>query len=96
MLKFICMIRELFVSLKVTKTLTHMEKEWEIRPYFKNELAQAYAPEISQKAAVNRLSLWIKLNNPLFEALLSTGYQSNQRVFTSRQVELIFKYLGEP
>ncbi|MBR5203930.1 MAG: DUF4248 domain-containing protein, partial [Bacteroidaceae bacterium] len=29
----------------------------EIRPYYKSELAQAYAPDITLKAALNRLAL---------------------------------------
>lgn len=73
-----------------------MEKQWRVRPYYKNELAQAYAPDISPGAALNRLALWIRVNTSLSEALAQTGYQSKQRVFTSKQVALIFEYLGEP
>ena len=65
-----------------------------IRPYSKSELAQAYAPEITSQA--NRLAAWIRLNRPLTEALRQTGYYTKQRLFTSRQVALIFEYLGEP
>ena len=36
-----------------------------IRPYSKSELAQAYAPEITSQAALNRLAAWIRLNRPL-------------------------------
>ena len=64
-----------------------------IRPYSKSELAQAYAPEITSQAALNRLAAWIR---PLTEALRQTGYYTKQRLFTSRQVALIFEYLGEP
>mgnify|MGYP000563951655 CR=1 FL=1 len=64
-----------------------------IRPYSKSELAQAYAPEITSQAALNRLAAWIRL---LTEALRQTGYYTKQRLFTSRQVALIFEYLGEP
>ena len=39
---------------------------------------------------------WIRLNRPLTEALRQTGYYTKQRLFTSRQVALIFEYLGEP
>ena len=39
--------------------------EYRIRPYYKIELAQAYAPDISPGAALNRLALWIKTNNRL-------------------------------
>ena len=67
-----------------------------IRPYYKSELAQAYAPDICQGAALNRLALWIRTNKQLAEALRSTDYRTTQRMFTSKQVALIFEYLGEP
>ena len=67
-----------------------------VRPYYKSELAQAYAPDISPGAALNRLATWIKTNPQLTEALKETNYRVNQQLFTSRQVALIFEYLGEP
>ena len=67
-----------------------------IRPYYKSELAHAYAPDICQGAALNRLALWIKTNSRLTEALRETDYRVTQRMFTSRQVALIFEHLGEP
>ena len=73
-----------------------MGKEWHIQPYNKSELAQAYAPEITLKSALNRLALWIKINAPLSEALQESGYHPKQRILTARQVELIFHYLGKP
>lgn len=73
-----------------------LENEWPVKPYYKRVLAQAYAPDISPVAALNRLALWIKLNEPLSKALLETGYNLHRQVFTSRQVELIFRYLGRP
>ena len=72
------------------------ETEWEAHPYSKRELAMAYAPEISPTSAVNRLKLWIRHNGELYEALLKTGYRDRQRLFSSRQVELIFEFLGKP
>ena len=72
------------------------EKEWRVRPYYKSELAEAYAPELAPGSALNRLALWIKTNTHLTEALAQTNYRTNQRMFTSRQVALIFEYLGEP
>ena len=68
----------------------------EIRPYYKSELAEAYGPNICPRAALNRLALWIKTNTQLTEALKQTNYRSTQQIFTSRQVALIFEYLGEP
>ena len=73
-----------------------MEKEYRIRPYYKSELAEAYAPFLAPGSALNRLAHWIDLNVPLSEALAKTGYRRSQRVFTSRQMALIFEYLGEP
>lgn len=73
-----------------------MEKEYRIRPYYKSELAEAYAPFLTTNSALNRLALWIDLNPSLSEALAQTGYRRTQRIFTSRQVALIFEYLGEP
>lgn len=72
------------------------EKAWPVRPYYKRELAEAYAPDIAPVSALNRLALWFKQNSRLSEELLSTGYKSRQQVFTSMQVELIFRYLGRP
>ena len=77
-------------------TIQSNRKIMKIRPYSKSELAQAYAPEITSQAALNRLAAWIRLNRPLTEALRQTGYYTKQRLFTSRQVALIFEYLGEP
>ena len=67
-----------------------------VRPYYKSELAEAYAPTLTTHSALNRLALWIDLNPQLSQALAQTGYRRTQRVFTSRQVALIFEYLGEP
>ena len=67
-----------------------------VRPYYKSELAQAYAPDICLGAALNRLALWIKTNTQLSEALRETDYRVTQRMFTPRQVALSFEYLGEP
>ena len=73
-----------------------MGKTYRIRPYYKSELAEAYAPCLTSTSALNRLAHWINQNDRLSEALAQTGNRRNQRVFTSRQVALIFEYLGEP
>lgn len=78
------------------KTIEPEDKEWRIRPYSKKELVQAYAPDISAGAALNRLAQWINLNTALRQALDEAGYRTCQRMFTSRQTELIFRYLGTP
>lgn len=67
-----------------------------IQAYSKKELALAYAPNLSMSGALNRLAEWIRHNPALVRALEETGYTVRQRVFTCKQVELIFEYLGEP
>ena len=37
-------------------------EEWPVRPYSKSELARAYAPEIGERSALNRLSRWLRGN----------------------------------
>ena len=58
--------------------------------------ATAYAPEISPVSALNRLAEWMRYNDRMTRELGDTGYRPRQRVFTSLQVELIFRYLGRP
>ena len=72
------------------------EKEWPVRPYCKRELAVAYAPDIAPASALNRLASWLKRNRQLTAELEQTGYKPRQQIFTSLQVELIFRYLGKP
>lgn len=72
------------------------EKEWNIHPYYRRELAMAYAPDLAPESAVNRLSQWFKFNKQLAEELRRHGYRPRQQVFTSAQVEIIFRYLGKP
>lgn len=67
-----------------------------IQSYSKQELARAYAPNLSISAALNRLAQWIRNNTELMGHLLRSGYHIRQKVFTSYQVRLIFEYLGEP
>ena len=72
------------------------KEAWHVPPYSKRELAEAYAPNISAVPALNRLAQWFRYNLQLSEALLQTGYKKRQQIFTSMQVELIFRYLGRP
>lgn len=59
-------------------------------------LATDYSPRISHKAAVKKLSSWIRRCMPLFDALCRTGYCPRARTLTPAQVRLIYHYLGEP
>lgn len=67
-----------------------------LRPYTKSELATMYFPIGSTSNALRRLNRYIHHAHGLLPALLATGYRTNDRHFTRRQVQLIFEYLGEP
>ena len=69
---------------------------WPVKPYYKRDLAVAYAPDITPVAALNRLSSWVHHHKVLYRALADSGYTDRQRMFNSVQVELIFRYLGRP
>ena len=68
----------------------------QIRPYRKTELARAYAPKLTDGSALNRLSRWLHRNETLYTALKEAGYSERQRIFSIRQVRIIFEHLGEP
>lgn len=72
------------------------EFEYEICACRKIDLAQDYAPELSPHAATNRLSRWLRYNPHLWAELQASGYKPQQKMFTSKQVSIILKHLGEP
>ena len=67
-----------------------------INPYTKQELAQLYCPNANGSNAIRTLNNWISINADLQRELHATYYNKWAKNFTSRQVELIVKYLGEP
>lgn len=86
-------------SKKTTKVMKQKEdntEEWVIKPYYKRDLAVAYAPDITPVAALNRLASWIHHHKVLYQALIDSGYNDRQRIFNSVQIGLIFLYLGRP
>ena len=72
------------------------ERVFGVSPMSKKELAMAYAPELSESGAYKRLRQWLHFNKQLMAALYEANYRDSQRVFTSRQVQIIFEHLGEP
>lgn len=72
------------------------EKEFPTRVYSKEELAMLYKPDLCITLALQNLSRWIGMNKPLVAKLEEVGYNKYRRSFTPREVQLIFKYLGEP
>lgn len=65
-------------------------------PLSKSQLAHLYSPDLKTSAALNRLSRWIKGDSELTDALHQAGYHPHQRILTSRQVQIILDYLGDP
>ena len=62
----------------------------------KSELALLYFPMSNPSDAVRNLMKMIIFCKPLHAELQSTGYQTTQRFFTPKQLDLIYTYLGEP
>lgn len=62
----------------------------QIKSLSKSELAHLY------EVSIQTLSNWIDLNSKLKEDLKETDYQKTSRIFTPKQVSIIFKHLGEP
>ncbi len=67
-----------------------------VRTYGKSELAMKYCPDAEPASAVRTLMRWIKRNKELSTDLNEIGYYPLRRTFLSREVELIFNYLGKP
>ena len=64
--------------------------------YTKRELAMLYFPNCSPKAATNNLARWINRTFELRQLLTDAGYKPANRYFTVRQIELIYRFFGEP
>ncbi|MBR1566476.1 MAG: DUF4248 domain-containing protein [Oscillospiraceae bacterium] len=65
-------------------------------PESKAQLAALYAPCLSERGALKRLQAWIDFNPRLARALERAGFRKRQKLLTPRQVDIIYKYLGEP
>ena len=73
-----------------------MNGPFQIRTYGKGELAQLYAPYVTQAAACKKLMYWFSLQPQLVEALKCHGLTDKSRTFTPIQVRLIVEAIGEP
>ena len=65
------------------------EKKFEIRAYYKSELAMIYFPQMSRRNAVSRLNGWLRINRNL-------SYLLEINDFTPSQVQQIVDECGEP
>lgn len=76
--------------------LTNLTNLTNMKVYSKRELAMLYFPGVTPKAATNRLAGWIKRSEELSRQLAEAGYKPANKLFTVRQLKIIFAYLGEP
>lgn len=67
-----------------------------IQTYSKSQLAALYLPDIQPASARRTLRSWIAKNTALQDALARTGYCEKSILLTPAQVELFFKFLGNP
>ncbi|MBQ0159428.1 MAG: DUF4248 domain-containing protein [Bacteroidales bacterium] len=63
---------------------------------FKYDLAQAYFPDVSPASAARLLNRELHHNPDLWQSLLDANYSPSQKRFTPLQVQIIYRYLGEP
>lgn len=64
--------------------------------YSKRAIAHLYFPDAKPESAEKHLMVWIKQCKGLMEQLQAEGYKNCNKLFTPRQKELIFEYLGDP
>lgn len=63
---------------------------------FKQDLAKAYFGDRCKEIARRELARAIHTNARLMDELLAADYDKSQKRLTPRQVQIIYKYLGEP
>lgn len=65
--------------------------------YYHTEIALLYFPDApSKKSAARKLTKWIKKDFMLKERLALVGYVTRQRIFTPKQIQVLYEFLGEP
>lgn len=67
-----------------------------MKVYTKRELAMLYFPKAVPKTATNRLARWINRSDELRRRLEEAGYSPKNKLYTVRQIRIIFDILGEP
>ena len=73
-----------------------METTFRIRPYGRMELAQAYLPAMTPKAAHRKLQHLIAIYPGLADRLHDMGYRPTERLYSPAMVRAIVEALGEP
>ena len=64
--------------------------------YGHQELGILYFPNALPKSASQLLSRWIQRDPDLLDELTNAGYRKGQRLYTPKQISIIFDHLGKP
>jgi hypothetical protein len=73
-----------------------MEKQFEIRTYGFNELAQLYFPNVTKTSATKMFSSWINSNASLNEKLKILNWKKGSRNLTPKQVKALIGHFDPP
>lgn len=73
-----------------------MDKQFEIRTYGYNELAQLYFPNVTKSSASRMFGLWINASKWLKDELIQLNWQKRQKYFTPKQVKAIIAQFDPP
>lgn len=73
-----------------------MGKQFEIRTYGFNELAQLYFPNVSKESATKMFRIWINASSTLIENLKSLGWKKNAIKLTPKQVKELVGHFDPP
>jgi len=73
-----------------------MDKQFEIRTYGFNELAQCYFPHVTKSSASKLFSNWIYSSTSLLEKLKELGWKKRSRNLTPKQVKALIGHFDPP
>jgi len=73
-----------------------MEKQFEIRTYGFNELAQLYFPHITKSSASKSFSHWIYSSSTLVEKLTALDWKKRSKNLTPKQVKALVGHFDPP
>jgi hypothetical protein len=73
-----------------------MEKQFEIRTYGFNELAQLYFPHTTKSSASKLFSSWIYASSTLLEELTALEWKRRSRNLTPKQVKALVGHFDPP
>jgi len=73
-----------------------MKKQFELRTYGFNELAQLYFPNVSKESATKMFRIWINASSTLIENLKSLGWKKNAKKLTPKQVKELVGHFDPP